>query len=242
MIEIRKRAEPAALKNLRDTAAQAGLTPREAYEKLKNPLKNTVRDSLIHEQGQLCAYCMCRIPRGDAAPGIAPVIIEHYIPRDPDDGRDVGQGLDYQNLLAVCHGNAGPHGTRRLIDLTCDAHRGNSEFKKIDPCKAETLSTITYTTDGKIDAADPEVRYDLIDILNLNCASAPLVAERKAALDTLIDKLGNVEEDLLQEYCEISLTALQEETDPKTPYVGILVWYLKTMIESLSTSAVLKNG
>lgn len=238
MIGITKRAEPPELKSLRDAAIATNLSPREAYKTLREPLKSQVRNSLVHEQGQLCAYCMCKIPRGNVAQNIAPIIIEHYIPRDPKDGRDVGQGLDYQNFLAVCHGNTGPRGTRKLIDLTCDAHRGNVEFKKINPCQEETLKTITYTLDGKIDATDPDVRFDLVDTLNLNCESSPLVSERKSALDTLISDIGNVDESNLVEYCKHSLSVLKAENDPKTPYVGILIWYLKTLIESLDIISI----
>mgnify|MGYP000845311952 CR=1 FL=1 len=52
---------------------------------------------------------------------------------DQTDRRDTGQGLDYNNFVAVCHGNKGPHGTRTIADLTCDAHKGNMEFRKINP-------------------------------------------------------------------------------------------------------------
>ncbi len=55
--------------------------------------------------------------------------------------------------------------------------------------------------------------------MNLNCPSALLVAERKAALDALLMDLGNLPE---------------QEENPKTPYVGILLWYLRTMLEALS--------
>lgn len=234
MIAIKKEAEPAGLKELREEAADRGLSPKEAYQTLVDPLKRKVRKSLVREQGQLCAYCMCRIPRTDVAPRIAPIIIEHIVPRNPFDGRDVGQGLDYQNLLAVCHGNQGPSGTRQLIDLTCDAHRKNTEFRKINPCDASTLKSITYHLDGKIDAKDPDIRFDLLHTLNLNCSSAPLVAERKAALDALLMDLGNLPEQDMLDYCNLRLTVLEQEENPKTPYVGILLWYLRTMLTALS--------
>ena len=76
---------------------------------------------------------------------------------NPEDGRDIGQGLDYNNLLAVCNGNRAARGTRRKNDLTCDAHRENEEFIKINPCKPETLETIFYSLDGKIDATDADL-------------------------------------------------------------------------------------
>lgn len=230
MIGIQKGPEPVDLTALRQSTAAAGLSPREAYKKLRNPLKSQVRQCLVDEQGGLCAYCMCRIPRTDAEPQIAPIVIEHMIPRDPVDGRDVGQGLDYNNFLAVCHGNKASHGKRDFSDLTCDAHRENTEFRKINPCYPETLVSIFYRLDGKIDAGDPEVRYDLVSTLNLNTPTSPLIAERKAVLDSLISDIGNVTETDLLKYCTAVLSEFQEETTPKTPYVGILIWYLQSMI------------
>lgn len=233
MIEIKKGVEPEGLQALRVRAKNEGLSPEEAYIKLNqnSQLKEKVKKSLINEQGKLCAYCMCRIPRSDVDVKIAPITIEHFIPRNPEDGRDVGQGLDYNNLLAVCHGNRGTKGTRKIKDLTCDAHRENIEFKKVNPCKPETLQSIIYTLEGKIDATDIEVKKDLIETLNLNCPTAPLIAERKAALDGLIEDMGELEEENLQTYCEQMLENFQNEGDEKTPYVGILIWYLQSMID-----------
>lgn len=236
MIAIQKKAEPAGLMRLRQRAAAAGLSPKEAYGTLRNPLKEQVCKSLADEQGQLCAYCMCRIPRTDAGPKITPIIIEHILPRDPADRRDAGQGLDYNNFVAVCHGNKAPHGNRTLVDLTCDAHKENVEFRKVNPCKTETLASIFYTLDGKIDAVDPEVRIDLVDTLNLNCLSSSLIAERKAALDSLIAGIGNMTDDGILPYCTSALAAFRAETNPKTPYAGILIWYLQSTIAALNAT------
>ena len=244
MIVVKKGLEPDGLKELREDPSVARLAPKDAYKMLMNPLKQEVIDSLKHDQGQLCVYCMCRIPRNDKDPENPGFTIEHFIPLVPADGRDVGQALDYQNLFIVCHGNEKRHkkGTRRDRAgdaLTCDKHRKNTEFKKINPCDEATLSSIFYSvTDGKIDSNDPEVRYDLINTLNLNCASSPVVSERKAALDALIYDLGQIEENKLGSYCQKQLEAFLNEKDPKTPYVGILIWYLKTMINALLRDSV----
>ena len=239
MIEIKKGIEPAVLKELREDPMLSGLSPKDMFAELRNPLKALIIESLRHDQGQLCVYCMSRIPREDKDPGIAGTTIEHFIPVEPKDGRDVGQALDYNNLFAVCHGNVkkrmkGMRRVRTTDDLTCDKHRENTEFRKINPCKKETLQTIFYTLDGRIDASDPDVRFDLVNTLNLNCASAPLIAERKAALDELINEIGKVDIKFLHTYCSEMLNAFLEEGNPKTPYVGILMWYLQTMVKALS--------
>ncbi len=239
MIEIKKGAEPDGLKKLREDPMLKGFSPKEMFAELKNPLKEEVIKSLRREQGQLCVYCMGRIPREDKDPGIAGITIEHYIPVEPKDGRDVGQALDYHNLFAVCHGNVkrrvrGARRVRTKEDLTCDKHRENTEFRKVDPCNKETLETIYYTLDGRIDASDPDVQFDLVHKLNLNCASAPLIEERKSVLDALIDEIGKVDADQLHSYCWQLLRGFMDEGDPKTPYVGILIWYLQTMIRALA--------
>lgn len=234
MIVVRKGIEPEELRKLREDPMLKGLPPKEAFKMLRNPLKGQVVESLKRDQGQLCVYCMSKIPRDDKEPGMAGITIEHFIPVEPVDGRDVGQGLDYQNLFAVCHGNMkrrvrGTRRTRSTDDLTCDKHRKNIEFKKINPCQEETLQSIFYTLDGKIGADDADVQFDLVNTLNLNCASATLISERKAVLDALIDDLGKIEEDQLHNYCANLLEAFNNEEDPKTPYVGVLIWYLQTM-------------
>ena len=233
MIAITKGIPPAGLLALHNKEIENNWSPQKAYEKLKNPLKEQVRNQIIHEQGQLCAYCMSKIPRDDVEPEIAPIILEHYIPRNPIDGRSVHQGLDYNNLLAVCHGNRGAKGTKIEADFTCDAHRKNLEFRKVNPCQASTLDTIYYTLSGEIHASDTDVEYDLTNILNLNCLTSPLISERKAALDELITNIGSFQEDELLDICNSYMRDFEREDDPKTPYVGILLWYLGTIVNAL---------
>lgn len=237
MILVRRGHPPKDLERLRQKGIKKGWTPKRAYSELKNPLKTLVRQQLVDEQGGLCAYCMCKIPRNDVSTNMADkaITIEHYIPRDPLDGRDVGQGLDYNNFLAVCHGNQAPHGICKEKDLTCDAHRRNIEFKKVNPCNPSTLKSIFYHLDGRIDASDSDVKFDLTDTLNLNCPNAPQLGERKAALDALIFDIGKQNGDTIQTYCVQVLNMFQLETNPKTPYVGILIWYLQTIIDSFNT-------
>ena len=146
--------------------------------------------------------------------------------------------MDYHNLFAVCHGNVkrrvkGARRVRKKEDLTCDKHRENTEFLKINPCKEETLETIFYTLDGRIDSSDQDVQFDLVDTLNLNCASASLPEARKAVLDALIDEMKDMDTYHLHNYCSELLETFRNEEDPKTPYVGILIWYLQTMVTAL---------
>lgn len=56
------------------------------------------------------------------------------------------------------------------------------KLHKVNPCISETLESIFYHVDGEIDAYDPDVKTDLVEILNLNCPKSPIVSEREAAL------------------------------------------------------------
>lgn len=232
MIPIIKKTEPAGLAELRQQAIEQGLSPEAAYDTLCGSLKEQVRNSLVEEQGGLCAYCMCEIPRSDAGKQ-PPINIEHLISRNPVNGMDVGQGLDYRNFFAVCHGNRGARGTRKKRDLTCDAHRGNTELRKVNPLDPTTLASIYYDLQGNIFASDPDVQFDLVRTLNLNCPSAPQFAERKDALGALIDDLGSVDPEALGDYCTQVLNGFLSETGTKTPYVGILIWYLQSLLKAL---------
>ena len=250
MIPVKKGAEPAKLKTLREEAALKKLSPESAYDTLKNPEKREVLEALKRDQGQLCVYCMCRIPRSDKSPGIAGETIEHFIPLDRDDGRDIGQGLDYNNLFAVCHGNvrARKKGERRVNSMktmTCDKHRQNTEFRKINPCNAESLQSISYSMDGRITASDTDVLYDLTKTLNLNCEASPLIGERKAALDSLVEeigKIGNEPTEKLHSFCDMMLKGFLSETNPKTPYAGVLIWYLQDMLNKLGKMLISDDG
>ena len=223
---------------MRREAELQGLNAKESYALLQNPLKTKLRDQLVSEQGGLCAYCMCRIPpetdeeKRLLADNIAPIVLEHIIPESPKDGRNVGQGLDYKNLVAVCHGNrAASKEHRKALDLTCDAHRGNTEFKRVNPCDASTLISIEYEHDGQISATDPDVKFDLDQTLNLNYSL--IKSERKAALDALTEDMEKLfdDETALNEYIRMRLKGFESETDPKTPYVGILIWYLQGFLK-----------
>lgn len=231
VIEIRKGQPPEGLIVLAREAAEQGLTSSEAYATLMNPLKTDVLECLMQEQGHLCAYCMRRIP--DERSGIPHQSIEHRLAQHPKDGEDSGQGLDYANFLAVCSGNRGGKG-RGKTKLTCDAHRHNNPLT-VNPTDPTTLKTIFYSENGDIGASDPIINNDLVVTLNLNCVSdgGSLSASRKGALDAVQQELVEISDtpESLLKACHELLKKFEAEADPKTPYVGIVIWKLKQYIE-----------
>lgn len=238
MILIKKMQAPSELEHLKREAEEQGLSDKEGYAELRNPLKSEIRESLMKEQGHLCAYCMRRIPderiREEDA-DLSDVYIEHWMARTADNKTGENKGLDYRNMLAVCSGNekapgAGKH-KRRF--LTCDKKRENAPLK-INPLDEKTLETIYYLADGTIKATDPRIDYDINTHLNLNCSTeaVTLPENRKKVLDTIQEDLVNQGGDLRQN-CIEQLQMWESEGDPKTPYIGIAIWWLKEQIAQM---------
>ncbi len=223
MIEIIKIREPRRLEQYRQ---KPGATYSDMDKDPENKdLKKEVLENLMVEQGHLCAYCMRRIPEKRQLPqGVHPVTIEHWYPQNPDSKEDIGQGLDYRNMFAVCAGNRGC-GDKR--NLTCDAKRGNEPLK-VNPCRPDTLRGISYKANGEIYSTDATVNEDLTKRLNLNCQAVSLPQSRKAALNGLLKDIkkqhakGNI-----KLYCSRCLEELKQMQDNKIPYVGILIDWLE---------------
>ena len=69
MIEIKKSKEPKELLEYR-------LMDYSSYKDMPSTIKTVVLESLMEEQGHLCAYCMRRIP---VKKGYPKATIEHLI-------------------------------------------------------------------------------------------------------------------------------------------------------------------
>lgn len=213
MIEIKKKKAPRELIEYRRTE-------NAAYGNMPTELKQNVLESLMKEQGYLCAYCMSKIPQEKKSP---PVTIEHW---EAQSNTSADKALDYRNMLAVCNGNRGC-GDKK--NTTCDTHRGNTPLI-INPLKPSTLRCIQYKSNGIIFSEDSDIDNDLNKTLNLNCSQSGLVENRQKALQTMLTKIKNKTgtSDFIR-YCEKELENFQSQTQ-KTPYVGILIWWLKKRI------------
>lgn len=221
MIKIEKRREPKALSEYRklSNASYNGMHGALIGKNSETDVYHAVLESLMSEQGHLCAYCMRRIPEKRGFPGAT---IEHIKPQS----KVPEKALDYQNMLAVCSGNR----TANSKDLkTCDARRENEELS-LNPLKPNTISEISYRSSGVIYSDNPDVNCELNEVLNLNCKARDLAFGRKAALVRMHwiinekGRAGNVEiyKRLLMQY--------QEKQENKEQYVGILINWLKKRI------------
>ena len=108
-----------------------------------------LKDSLLKEQGYLCAYCMARIDEGHMR-------VEHFKPRShyPDDT------FTYGNLLACCQG-------KTQGESHCDTSKGDDEIK-LSPLEPSCVNTLSYESGtGAIKSSNKDYNHDL-DTLNLN--------------------------------------------------------------------------
>lgn len=123
-------------------------------------LSDTGREALRSDQSGLCAYCMTPIQQ---------VKVEHFIPRH----HGVQVHFDWNNLLAVCQGDAG--GPKDDSRFHCDARRGNltktDQDLPLNPIEHPNIATVfKYTSSGDIGPAnttDADKVQEMISKLNL---------------------------------------------------------------------------
>lgn len=120
MIYIQKKPEPNLLLEYRHQI-------NASFDDMDADVKIQLRESLLKEQGHLCAYCMRRITDAKDTK------IEHFEARTPENE------LQYHNLLAVCRGgDGGP-----VKAMSCDTKKGNRQIF-INPLNKSDMERIYY--------------------------------------------------------------------------------------------------
>ena len=185
-------------------------------------VKSQLRQTLLEEQGHLCAYCMKKLDKNED------VKIEHFEARTPDNE------LQYRNLLAVCKGNEG----QRPELQTCDTRKGNAVLR-ISPLNQQHMQTIYYSNNGKIHSSNPEMDDDINSVLNLNCPQGALVKARERALKTLqkgIEKELRNKTDRTAKirYFQTLQRKFNAANTYQTEYVGIVRWYIDKKLSQLN--------
>lgn len=214
MIWIDKGHEPASWTRHR-------MTPGAKYERTDD-----LGDSLLRDQGYLCAYCMRRIPVRDTGTNETSHI-EHIAPQSTLSEQEK---MDYANMLICCPGAIS--GTEKK-SCHCDRHKAESIIH-FSPLDKNFTATIKYKSDGTIESSDVVANQEINEILNLNI---PLLkANRKGIKDTLIQKLMQHKsiawrksdiKKLLDFYCS-------KDSSGKYPeYCGVARWYLSRKLASL---------
>ena len=197
-----------------------------------------ILENLLEEQDFLCAYCMRKISNKNST-------IEHFIGQEciDDDGVAIGKREDtnYQNMLAVCLGNYCKKITKNQEKLHCDSSRSNFQSQDkpnyrpklfISPLDKRQMKQIGFTRTGvlfygaldrKNETNDEkEIRYDLEEVLNLNCVN--LQEGRKRVIRIIDSSLGrhNYDKKFAQkelafwraknneEYCQVAICKLEK--------------------------------
>lgn len=230
MLEIRKRGEPRKLLEYRQKDFAS-------YADMPVDVKDKVLESLLSEQGHLCAYCMCSIKKPERTGAFdrkdkrRQATIEHCLPQAVT---DENERLNYRNMLAVCWGNRDAHSDQ---EKSCDAKRGSlpqseQTMKAINVFVGRTLSEIQYLADGTIYSDNPDVEEDLIVRLNLNCEARRLKDCRLRALHELHSQINKRFPDKTapQKYFQELLDHYTSQSEKKTPYSGIIIAWLRTKV------------
>ena len=200
MITIKKGSEPHEWTKKR-------ATPGASFESIPE-----LRDSLLKEQGYICAYCMCSVPNRNSSVGSK---IEHIKPRSlyPP------LAMDYGNMVICCPGETNG-------ESHCDTKKANSEIR-FSPFEPQTQKSISYSSrDGAIKSDNNDWNEDMDTVLNLN--HSLLKANRKKTLEGVIEKLGKntgkwkeaTLEKLFQQWSKF------DNSGKYNPYCGIVQWYL----------------
>lgn len=208
MRKINKGPEPIKWKQYRKT-------PGVKYQSIPE-----LRDSLLKEQGYICAYCMRKVPHKDKN-STEDSRIEHIKCRE----KYPEEELVYSNMVICCPGAINS-------DFHCDKKKGTEDisFTPFDQCFIDSLSY--SSSNGKIKSSVSEWDREIDKVLNLN--NTLLKKNRLEVLDAVIHELkkkkswrkGTIEKLLA------SWNNLDEEGNFK-PYNGIVVWYLRKKLKSV---------
>ena len=168
MRPIDKNREPVSLQHYRSQVGAVYDGP------MFTTVKVDIRESLLREQGYLCAYCMRRIHAKTMK-------VEHWRCQD----NYPAEQLRYSNMLGVCSGNEG----QPPANQTCDTRKGNSDLL-YNPAESphHPRLQIRYDGAGKISSCDEAFDSQLNQALNLNWTR--LKENRKNVWDAVTTVLG----------------------------------------------------
>ena len=232
MKRIIKKPDPLVIQELLSfikSEKQASVIP--IYENFRN--KNELRQSLLKEQGYICCFCMKSIEDNNETTKIA-----HIFPQNPtleEDKEKVKKenlDLNYYNMLAACDG-----GSCKPSHLQhCDTKQGNA-ILKINP--ADTIrdceKSIDYKPSGTISSENPDIEYEINQILNLN--EENLKNRRKDAYDAVLKRLErkypkksfskkSIEKEI-QNYSQL-------KNGRYAPYCQYVIYFLRKRLAKLS--------
>lgn len=228
MILITKNKEPREWTEYRNT-------PGVDYQAIPELVQ-----SLLKEQGYICAYCMRRIPQRDKLykkDGNSFVWtsenhrVEHIKSREQHDDLK----LEYTNMVVCCPGHIG-------TEDHCDRLKGANDIS-FTPTSKQFIDTVKYKTDGTIFSIDEVYNEEMNKILNLN--TDLLRRNRYSMLTEIITQINatckkgktwdkKTLEYYLRKYSERHSERDEEGVKEKYyAYCGIVIWYIQKKLRTL---------
>lgn len=224
MIKITKHNEPKEWTEYKNT-------PGVDYQSIPELV-----DSLLREQGYICAYCMRRIPHRDKLykkNGINFVLtdedhrVEHILSREQH--QDLK--LSYENMVICCPGHIGS-------EDHCDRLKGKADvsFNLFD---SAFISTLSYKTDGEIVSSNKQYNKEINEVLNLN---TPLLRNNrkeswnKVIKEMIVQKGGKPwNKTVILKYIEMYKTMHKKDDKLQyIPYCGIVIYNLEKKLKQFA--------
>lgn len=208
MRKIEKGTEPASWLTYR-------LTPNAQYQRTAD-----LAESLLKEQGYLCAYCMRQIPARDGNSNET-TRIDHILSRDNHEALQ----LDYSNMVICCPGAIND-------DFHCDKLKGENDIT-IPLHSIYIENSITYNkSDGAIKCENDDWDDQMNKILNLN--NSMLKENRKRTLLGVVKELSRRKPWKASDIRKMIEAWRRKGSNGKfKPYNGIVIWYLSKKLKQL---------
>lgn len=182
-------------------------------------------NSLLEEQGYICAYCMRRIPCRDRIyekDGVNYTLtkedhrVEHLLSREKHSDLQ----LQYANMVICCPGHIGS-------EEHCDRLKGSNDIS-FKPTDLTFIKTIQYTSRGRISSTNEKADKEINELLNLN--TELLVKNRASALAQAIVEINKHSEGkwtkaLIEKFIDRYCSA--QKDGKKKEFCGIVVYMLQ---------------
>lgn len=174
-------------------------------------------ESLLEEQGYICAYCMRRIPCKDGNSSE-----DHRIDHISCRSGHADDQFNYKNMVICCPGAINN-------DFHCDKSKGckNTTFTPFDD---EFINSIQYSSsDGKISSTNKKWNQEINEILNLN--NNLIRANRLEVLNSAILFLGQKSWNKSDVKREFDKWNNKDKDGKYKSYCGVVLWFLNKKIK-----------
>ncbi len=219
-------------KNTNNPLEEYYCSPHACYADMPSETKKTLIESLLTEQGFLCAYCMARVTEKNAH-------IEHWYPQNPIPGPQTDEEknihrlrcIEYDNLLAVCPGGSG----KPKKEQFCDSSKGNKKltYNPATPEHHRRLGIGYKKSTGEVFSDNGQFDRQLNEILNLNLPQ--LRFNRKKIIENLNRELDKAKNSATRARISSILNNYRsKDAEGKlTEYAGVAIYFLEKRLAKM---------